>query len=142
MPCMKMLTVLCSLQALLAVLVAAAGGERGSPSAETRSPQQLLQIIGNHDRKWEERRDCALAFAEHPKYDSEAVLPLLKSKDDYVRMLGVLALRGGGKAAVPELLRIVQKDPNGSVQFFAARSLGKIGDRRAVPNSGDTIHNY
>ncbi len=138
------LVVLCFLQCFSAFLHGATGGEEGMPPFDTRSPQQLLQVIQDHERKWEERRDCATALADHPKYDNRAILPLLKSADAEVRMLGAIALRGGAEAAVPELLRVLQKDPNGSVQFFAALSLGKIGDRRAVPvlirfaDAGDT----
>ena len=127
------LVVLCFIQFLPAFPVEAAGGGKGKPPSDTRSPAQLLKVIQDHERKWEERRDCAMALADHPKYDSKAVLPLLKSADAATRMLGAIALRGGAKAAVPELLRVLQKDPNGSVQFCAALSLGKIGDRRAVP---------
>jgi HEAT repeat protein len=129
----SIMVVLCLSHGPSAFLAGAAEGKNQSPPAEARSVEQLLQLIQDRQRTWEERRDCAEALARHPDYDSTPILSLLKSQDAHVRMLGAIALRGGADKAVPELLRILQEDPNGTVQSFAAVSLGRIGDRRAVP---------
>jgi HEAT repeat protein len=49
--------------------------------------------------------------------------------------LGPIAIR-----AVPDLIKVMQKDESLNVQIDAARSLGKIGDTRALPALAENLY--
>ncbi len=82
-------------------------------------------------KKWATRSNAARAYAKLPDFRSKEVLPLLGSDNYETRIVGVLALEGGGKESVPILLDRMASDPHGSVKAFCATVLGNIGDPRA-----------
>ncbi len=102
--------------------------------AETESPEVtplLLQALGDSDISV--RQCAALALQRRP--DARAIPALiqsLKSPDQLLTRIAGDALVAIGGDAVPALLVVIQTYPQ-KARLEAARSLGLIGDTRAIP---------
>jgi HEAT repeat protein len=64
----------------------------------------------------------------------ESLIDLLANKNAATRMKARKSLVALGKPAVPSLNRILQKSKEDHVRWEAAKTLGAIGDSRAIPS--------
>jgi HEAT repeat protein len=94
-------------------------------------------IAALKDKDSEVRAAAATALSEYA--DPSAVAPLiesLKDNSEFVRAQAALALGTNAKdaaSAVPRLIRLLSSDHSHDVKRKAARTLGLIGDRSALP---------
>jgi HEAT repeat protein len=64
----------------------------------------------------------------------ESLMGLLSSKDGATRIKARKSLVALGKPAVPSLTRVLQNSKEDHVRWEAAKTLGAIGDPRAIPS--------
>jgi HEAT repeat protein len=116
-----------------------------SPSGPARQVEWLVPFLNDPAR--EVRQCAALGLALKP--DERATEPLvqaLSDEDSMVSSLAVNALVKIGKAAVPALIEVVKRSPDGSslahrvegnasqsARIHALRALAEIKDHRAIP---------
>lgn len=116
-----------------------------SPSETSRQTEWLVPFLKDPAR--EVRQCAALGLAIKP--DESATQPLvqaLSDEDSMVSSLAVNALVKIGKAAVPALIEVVKRRPDGSsvahrvegsasqsARIHALRALAEIKDHRAIP---------
>lgn len=89
---------------------------------------------------------CLLIFAasgcrSHSPEELKRLVGELKSRDGSVRNQAALALGEfgeDGREAVPDLIRVLQRDPSRGIRTSAAFALRKIGTKEAV----DALDNY
>jgi HEAT repeat protein len=116
-----------------------------SPSGTSRHAEWLVPFLKDPAR--EVRQCAALGLAIKPHESAiEPLVRALSDEDSMVSSLAVNALVKIGKAAVPSLIEVVKRVPDGSspadrvagsvsqsARIHALRALAEIKDHRAIP---------